>query len=378
VDKSYTTSLTAFGPGPVDVERAPSGGGSTSTPRQGIIWDNGGSVGVGYAISSQNDAGYPFVSQVADDFQFTEDMDVMDVHWWGDFWNGPPDEVDPSPFWVYFYADDGSGNMPTGAGMADPAPTALAGYYFPGVTGYPLDPFGMHEYNVVLDPPFTAIAGQKYWIAIQADFLYPPQWGWIFTDGVQLHQAMQGFPLLGTPFWTDPVPPGVDMAFYLTGEAAGGGCPFSVSPEAGTVDPESFDYLTLTFDGTAFAECVDETLTCYLSITSNDPDEPQVTVEVSMWPGRGDVFDPFCLIELGDLVFLINYVLKGGPAPDPLCMGDCDPTHDGVVDLADVVYLVQFLYQGGMPPMATPEIHQPGTIKQLSPQAPEPTPRKLK
>ncbi|MGB3093830.1 MAG: hypothetical protein WBC42_11525, partial [Candidatus Zixiibacteriota bacterium] len=158
----------------------------------------------------------------------------------------------------------------------------------------------------------------------------------------------------------------------------GAGCPFTVTPESGLIDPESYGYLTLTFDGDAFAECVDETLSCYLVITSNDPDEPQVTVEVSMWPGRGDVFDPFCLIELGDVVFLINYVLKGGPAPDPLCMGDCDPTHDGVVDLADVVYLVQFLYQGGMPPLAIPEARQPSTIKQLSPQTPAPTPRKLK
>jgi|GEM_PF-1398066 len=158
----------------------------------------------------------------------------------------------------------------------------------------------------------------------------------------------------------------------------GAGCPFSVTPETGLVDPESFGYLTLTFDGEAFAECADETLSCYLVITSNDPDEPQVSVEVSMWPGRGDVFDPFCLIELGDVVYLINYVLKGGPAPDPLCMGDCDPSHDGVVDLADVVYLVQFLYQGGMPPLATPEKHEPGAIKQLSPKAPAPTPRKLK
>jgi hypothetical protein len=158
----------------------------------------------------------------------------------------------------------------------------------------------------------------------------------------------------------------------------GAGCPFTVTPESGVVDPESFGYLTLTFDGAAFAECADETLSCYLVITSNDPDEPQKTVEVSMWPGRGDVFDPFCLIELGDVVYLINYVLKGGPAPDPLCMGDCDPAHDGVVDLADVVYLVQFLYQGGMPPLATPDKREPGAIKQLSPKAPAPTPRKLK
>ncbi|MGB3094059.1 MAG: hypothetical protein WBC42_12680, partial [Candidatus Zixiibacteriota bacterium] len=112
--------------------------------------------------------------------------------------------------------------MPTGAGMPDPAPTALASYFFPGLTGYPLDPNGFYEYDVDLSPGFSAAAGVKYWIAIQADFPYPPQWGWTFHSVVQLHQAMQGFPFIPVPFWTDPYPPdGVDMAFYLTGVPSG-------------------------------------------------------------------------------------------------------------------------------------------------------------
>jgi hypothetical protein len=185
-----------------------------------IIWDNGGSVAGSYAFSSQNDAVYPFVSQTADDFMFTQNMLVTDVHWWGEFWNGPPDEVEPCDFQIYIYADDGTGTMPTGAGMADPSPTALASYHFTGVSGLPLDANGFYEYDVDLSPSFSAAAGVKYWIAIQADFTYPPQWGWIWTNGIQLHQAMQGFPLLGTPFWTDPSPPGLDMAFYLTGVPA--------------------------------------------------------------------------------------------------------------------------------------------------------------
>ena len=185
-----------------------------------IIWDNGSSNAGYYLASSQNDAAYPFVSQVADDFMFTDDMDVTDVHWWGGFWNGPPDEVEPCPFYIYFYADDGTGNAPTGAGMPDPAPTALASYYFPSVSGLPLDPNGYYEYDVDLSPPFPAAAGVKYWIAIQADFPYPPQWGWTDTDGIQLHSATSGFPFLGTVFWTD-LDPAVDVAYYLTGVPSG-------------------------------------------------------------------------------------------------------------------------------------------------------------
>lgn len=152
----------------------------------------------------------------------------------------------------------------------------------------------------------------------------------------------------------------------------GGGCPFTVTPESGIMDPESYDYLTLTFDGSAFTECAEDILTCYLTISSNDPDEPVVGVEVNMWPGRGDVTAPACLIELADVVYLVNFVLKGGPAPDPLCMGDCDPTHDGMVDAADIIYLLQYLYGGGLPPTATPEILQPTIIKQPLQKAPVP------
>lgn len=138
----------------------------------------------------------------------------------------------------------------------------------------------------------------------------------------------------------------------------GAGCPFSVTPESGIVDPESSEDLILTFDGDAFPQCEDgvppETLTCYLSISSNDPDEPVVSVEVDMWSGRGDVMDPTCLIQLGDVVFLINFVYRDGPAPDPLCTGDCNPPHDGLVDVEDVMYLIQYLFEGGMPPLAVP------------------------
>ncbi|MGB2982157.1 MAG: hypothetical protein WBC77_13030, partial [Candidatus Zixiibacteriota bacterium] len=87
-----------------------------------IIWNNGGTSSVSTLFSSQNDAMYPFVSQMADDFQFATDMLVTDVHWWGGFWGGTA--FDPCDFYIYFYADDGTGNAPTGGGMGDPAPTA--------------------------------------------------------------------------------------------------------------------------------------------------------------------------------------------------------------------------------------------------------------
>jgi len=101
--------------------------------------------------------------------------------------------------------------------MPDPAPTALAYYYFPRVSGLPLDANGFYEYDVNLSPPFSAAANVKYWIAIQADFCFEPQWGWAATGGIQLHSAVQGMPLIDTDFWTT-IDPMSDVAFYLTGK----------------------------------------------------------------------------------------------------------------------------------------------------------------
>jgi len=48
------------------------------------------------------------------------------------------------------------------------------------------------------------------------------------------------------------------------------------------------------------------------------------------------------LIEIGDVVYLINYTLKGGPAPAPLASGDCNC--DGNIDLDDVVLIINYLF----------------------------------
>jgi M6 family metalloprotease-like protein len=53
-------------------------------------------------------------------------------------------------------------------------------------------------------------------------------------------------------------------------------------------------------------------------------------------------------IDLGDVVYLITYQYKNGPAPNPLLTGDV--TCDGLVNLGDVVYLITYLYRNGPPP----------------------------
>ncbi len=54
------------------------------------------------------------------------------------------------------------------------------------------------------------------------------------------------------------------------------------------------------------------------------------------------------VVDVGDVVYLISYIYREGPAPDPLEVGDVNC--DGVVDLGDVVYLINYLYREGPPP----------------------------
>jgi len=53
-------------------------------------------------------------------------------------------------------------------------------------------------------------------------------------------------------------------------------------------------------------------------------------------------------INVGDAVFLINYVFKGGSAPDPLEAGDANC--DGDVNVGDAVYLIAYVFKGGPEP----------------------------
>ena len=55
------------------------------------------------------------------------------------------------------------------------------------------------------------------------------------------------------------------------------------------------------------------------------------------------------VIDVGDVVYLINYLFRAGSEPEPmLCVGDV--TADGEVNIGDVVYLTNYLFRGGPPP----------------------------
>jgi hypothetical protein len=68
--------------------------------------------------------------------------------------------------------------------------------------------------------------------------------------------------------------------------------------------------------------------------------------------GIGDACDWICgdangdqTINVGDAVFLISYVFKGGPAPVPVCSGNANG--DGGTNVGDAVYLIAYVFNGG-------------------------------
>jgi hypothetical protein len=67
-------------------------------------------------------------------------------------------------------------------------------------------------------------------------------------------------------------------------------------------------------------------------------------VQTGLW--RGDA-NKDGVVEVGDVIFLINYLYRNGPAPHPVALGDC--SCDQVLDLSDLLILINYLFKSGPP-----------------------------
>ena len=57
-------------------------------------------------------------------------------------------------------------------------------------------------------------------------------------------------------------------------------------------------------------------------------------------------------VNVGDAVYIITYVFRGGPAP--ICMQEGDANGDGKVNVGDAVYIITFVFRGGPAPICGP------------------------
>ncbi len=98
-----------------------------------------------------------------------------------------------------------------------------------------------------------------------------------------------------------------------------------------------------------------DTGTFSFTILVKDSSVPQKSdtqeLALAVLPGipfiRGDADDDSA-VTVSDVVYLINYLFKGGPPPSPL--EKADTNCDTQIGVADVVYLINYLFRGGPPP----------------------------
>jgi hypothetical protein len=92
----------------------------------------------------------------------------------------------------------------------------------------------------------------------------------------------------------------------------------------------------------------------FWKIRATDKDGWNESIVFNFTTGTGEVY--LCgdcnnddIINVGDVVYLITYLYRGGSAPIPkTCVGDVN--NDDIVNVGDVVYLITYLYRGGSPP----------------------------
>jgi hypothetical protein len=78
------------------------------------------------------------------------------------------------------------------------------------------------------------------------------------------------------------------------------------------------------------------------------PPSEVVTISVVIEPFlRGDV-NVDGIVDVGDCVYLINYIFKYGPEPSPLESGESNC--DDIIDVGDIVYLINYIFKYGPPP----------------------------
>jgi hypothetical protein len=149
---------------------------------------------------------------------------------------------------------------------------------------------------------------------------------------------------------TDLPPVSLSDAYAETLLAKGGTAPYTWELESGTLpDGLLLDSLTGVVSGIpTVQDSFDFTVKVTDSSAPNNTDTQELyVVVVETQYIKGDVNHDLA-VDVGDVIYLVNYLYSGGPEPLPLESGDVNC--DGIVNVGDVVYLVNYLFRGGPPP----------------------------
>jgi hypothetical protein len=83
---------------------------------------------------------------------------------------------------------------------------------------------------------------------------------------------------------------------------------------------------------------------------------PEVSSNPNCCEGiRGDIAGPpDGAVDISDLVYLIDYMFRGGP--EPACFEEADVNGDQAepLEISDLIYLIDYMYRGGPPPLSCP------------------------
>lgn len=93
---------------------------------------------------------------------------------------------------------------------------------------------------------------------------------------------------------------------------------------------------------------VDPESTTIQSSRRNDLAEAELMIAYVCGDADGDTS-----LGLGDVVYLLNYIFRGGPEPQPRIEGG-DVNLDTKVDIVDVVYLINYMFRMGPAPCSEP------------------------
>jgi len=132
-----------------------------------------------------------------------------------------------------------------------------------------------------------------------------------------------------------------NSTFVVTGESTG--------VHQGTITYDSLTRVAISDPDSVFqvGEIVTVELTTDMQSSQGVPLASNYAWSFPIMVNAGDC-NADGVIDVGDVVYLVNYLYKGDSPPDPLEAGDTNC--DQIVNVGDIIYLVNFLFKGGPPP----------------------------